>query len=159
MKQKLTLILALNVVVLALLGGFYLYQTKQYDFKTLAGHKFQHSALKDDIIVVNYFAEWCAPCLREIPELNAFHQQAPQNVTLFAISYDNLNIAQLELLKKKYAIQFPIIHELRTPFTFDKPEYLPATFILGKDGQLVKQLLGEQTVASLNKAIAPLQNP
>lgn len=156
MKQKLTWILTLICALLLVISAYYLNAAKQYDFKTLQGESYEHADFENGVLIVNYFAEWCAPCLREIPELNAFHQQAPKNVHLFAVSYDNLSTEKLNSLVQKYTIQFPIIQELKIPFKFDKPQYLPATFIVGKDGKVVKQLLGEQTVTTLNKAIAGL---
>lgn len=152
MKLKLLFVI---VLLAAMTAGVAVFSMFKYDFSTLNGQKYKHSDLTGQVIVVNYFAQWCAPCLREIPELNEFHHQAPQNVKLFAISYDNLSLEQLIEIKRKYNIEFRLINQLNTPFKFEKPAYLPATFIIKPNGELAGQLLGEQTVKSLNDATTP----
>lgn len=156
MKQKSVFGMALACACIALFIGIWLAQSQRYDFKTLSGETYQHADLIDHIIVVNYFAEWCAPCLREIPELNDFHEQANKNIKLFAISFDTLTPEKLHMLKTKYDIKFPLISELKTSFPFPKPSYLPATFVIKENGEVAGQLLGEQTVKSLNEAISVL---
>lgn len=142
------------VALLAFCAGLITYQSFTYDFKTLSHEKYKHSDLKGSVVIVNYFAEWCAPCLREIPELNEFYHQAPDKVKLFAVSFDSLSPDKLAELKSKYNIEFPLISELVNDFSFEKPQYLPATFIIKPSGELGGQLLGEQSAKSLHEAIA-----
>lgn len=143
-----------TIAACAFAGGLFSYSLLSYDFKTLDDKSYKHSDLEGSIVVVNYFAEWCAPCLREIPELNEFYHQAPENVKLFAVSFDNLSNEKLREIQVKYNIEFPLISEIVTDFSFDKPQYLPATFIIKPNGELAGQLLGEQTIATLNEIIS-----
>ena len=106
-------------------------------------------------IIVNFFAEWCKPCLKEIPELNKFNKKAyKMNAQLIGISYDPLTDEQILDLVKRYDIDFPILLgkekvELPTPW----PRALPTTYIFSPDGKLVKKMMGEQTYYSLKKTI------
>lgn len=156
MTRKITNVsysLVVTLLSIAFIAGLGLSYSMRYDFKTLDDTRYKFSSLKGDVVIVNYFAEWCAPCLREIPELNEFYHQKPQNVHLFAISYDNLTSEQLTALEAKYAIEFPIINHINTPFPFSRPDFLPATFVLKPDGELAGQLLGEQTIEALFEAV------
>nr|WP_136252249.1 TlpA disulfide reductase family protein [Ningiella ruwaisensis] len=151
--------------VLAASLGYIVFQSQQYDFTTLDGRKHKHSDYHGQYLVVNYFAEWCAPCLKEVPELSRFNQIKPYNTQLFAISYDNLTDEKLKAIKEKYNMQFDLINKIDKPFPFDKPEFLPATYILNPDGSLKGQLFGEQTAENLlsvlsdsNSAAAPSTN-
>ena len=141
----------------AFLAGLWVSNMLSYDFKTVEGKKYKQANLKNNIVLVNYFAEWCAPCLREIPELNEFYHQAGDKVKLFAVSFDNLNEKQLKQIKAKYNIEFPLISTFKTEFAFDKPQYLPATFIIKPSGEVAGQLLGEQTAKGLQEAISTFQ--
>lgn len=106
--------------------------------------------LQGRYVVVNYFAEWCAPCLKEVPELNEFYHQHGAQVPLFAVSFDPLSNADLAGLQQKYAMAFPLVQT--TPVAqlpFARPKMLPATYIVQPDGSIVGPLLGEQTLQSL----------
>jgi thiol-disulfide isomerase/thioredoxin len=151
-----SILLYFTLATCAFAGGLFSYHQLSYDFKTLDEKKYKHSDLKGSIVVINYFAEWCAPCLREIPELNEFYHQAPDNVKLFAVSFDKLSNDKLREIQIKYNIEFPLIAELATNFSFEKPQYLPATFIIKPNGELAGQLLGEQTITTLNDVISVL---
>ncbi|WP_164078269.1 TlpA family protein disulfide reductase [Alteromonas facilis] len=146
--------------VVALVLGVLLYQANLYDFKTLSGEKHRWSSFSGEWVVVNYFAEWCAPCLREVPELNLFAEWTgtQSDVHLVAISYDDLDQVALQGLATQYNMQFELLLPTETKFVpIDKPQYLPATFIIKPDGSVTPPLLGEQTSASLQAAIAQLK--
>ena len=53
------------------------------------GAAVSHS-LSEDVLVINYWAEWCKPCIEEIPELNRFYQVHAKRVLLVGINYDRL---------------------------------------------------------------------
>ena len=113
---------------------------------------------KANTVVVNYFAEWCTPCLRELPELNEFYHNEVSDdsqLTLIGISFDPMSNQQINALAEKHDIDFPLALSLPAPkLPFDKPGMLPATYIVGPGGKVTGPLLGEQTRASLRKAIA-----
>ncbi len=60
----------------AAIAGFYLSLSLKSDFTTVEGQSYQWQDFKGQYLVVNYFAEWCAPCLKELPELNQFESFA-----------------------------------------------------------------------------------
>lgn len=150
MHSKRLYILAALVAIIA--GGAF-YQLNQSDFTTLDGAKHKHTDYRGQYIIVNYFAEWCAPCLKEVPELSKLNKTKPDNVILFAVSYDNLTDEKLGEIKDKYDMDFPLINNITTPFPFERPQYLPATFIINPDGSLKGQLFGEQSAENLLSAI------
>ena len=152
-------ILLIAVAIAAMVAGIWMFQKSQFDFVTLDGDKYRWQDLQGEWVVVNYFAEWCAPCLKEIPELNAFANYAAQteNVSLFAISYDALPPEELQQIKQKYDIQFDLIDSREPKMLNQQPQNLPATFIISPEGKVLKQLLGEQTNESLQSIISALK--
>ena len=148
--KKIVILLA---ALLALLVGVLTQQNLKVDFTTLDGQEQRWSHSQGNWKVVNYFAEWCAPCLREMPELNHFYQQHNDEINIFAVSFDPLNKQQLETLQLKYDIQFPIIDKLNTLPWGRPPNSLPTTYILDADGKVQKQLKGEQSAEKLIQTI------
>lgn len=148
--------LYLVAAVIAGVAGALSFHYSQPDFETLQGERLSWEELQGEWVVLNYFAEWCAPCLREVPELNTFHEQAKsQNIRLFAASFDALNKDELLRLKNQYKMDFSLIQTDPVPLMpVPKPQQLPATFLISPEGKVVKKLLGEQTSESLFNAIA-----
>src|SRR5690554_8206157 len=123
------------------------------DFHTDSAGAHSWSELQGSYVVVNYFAEWCAPCLRELPELNEFHHLYGDQVTLLGVSFDGLNNQELAQLRETYDIQFPLVQNEPAPnLPFAQPNALPATYIVTPDGEVKGPLLGEQTIESLAAA-------
>lgn len=149
--------LAILVSLAALGAGMIAFNTLRADFTDLNGTDYQWQELQGQWVVINYFAPWCAPCLREIPQLNQFYQQNQQRVKLFAISFDGESEQQLTAMQLKYDIQFPLIATINSPMPMSRPKSLPATYLIAPDGSVAKHLLGEQSAESLNQAILYLE--
>lgn len=141
------------IASLALFIGIWAQDSFKVDFVTLDEQQHRWSNTSEKWTVVNYFAEWCAPCLREIPELNHFYQQQNDDVAIYAVSFDPVNKEQLNTLKQKYLIQFPLISELNTLPWHQAPSSLPTTYILDGQGKLRKQLKGELSSEKLLQSI------
>lgn len=152
MKKILISILALC----ALLGGVTINLMLKSDFVTLDGEAKRWQDYNGQWVVVNYFAQWCAPCLREIPELNRFYRDNKQ-IAIMAVSFDPLNQQQLRALQEQYNIEFPILAEITSTPWSKMPNTLPHTLIINPHGEVVKQLKGEQTAISLLNIITELQ--
>lgn len=124
------------------------------DFHTNQGKEHSWEELKGNYVIVNYFAEWCAPCLRELPELNEFYRTHRDKARLFGVSFDGLNNEQLAKLQQQHGIEFPLIlNEPLANLPFPSPKMLPATYVVTPTGEVKGPLLGEQTESSLLEAI------
>lgn len=156
MLKKTILIL---VCLLAVATGLFTFKYFQVDFQTLSGDKYRWQQLEGQWVVVNYFAQWCAPCLKEIPELNKFDEYAVKqaDVSLFAVSYDPLSAKELAELRDKYQMQFDLISTVYSNMPNQRPRSLPATFLISPQGDVIKQLSGEQTAETLQQAIEYLK--
>ncbi len=149
----------MSLLAISLVAGVASWQALEHDFSTLDGDHHRWSDYEGQWVVVNYFAEWCAPCLREIPELVAFNRSAPDNTALFAVSYDPLPTARLQALKEQYQIDIPlVVPDAELVLPMQKPPYLPATFIVGPDGQVHKTLMGEVSETLLHNTLETLQS-
>ena len=63
-------------------------------------------------MVLNYWAEWCAPCREEIPELNELRQQGSERgveIRVLGVNYDGLQGADLDAVMQRMEIEFPVL--------------------------------------------------
>jgi len=108
--------------------------------------------LRGQWVVINYWAQWCKPCIKEIPELNTLNRQHSQ-VTVLGVNYDGTTGQELEQQLEKLGIEFATLsadpaRQLGVP----RPVVLPTTLVLDPGGQLSATLVGPQTLASLAQA-------
>jgi thiol-disulfide isomerase/thioredoxin len=123
------------------------------DYQTLDGHSGRFNDLQGRWILVNYWASWCEPCIKEIPELNRFAQEQADKVTVFAVNFDGAQGPELRQQVEKLQFAIPVL--LADPAArlgYERPQALPSTFVFGPDGKFRQVLQGEQTVASLRAA-------
>ena len=145
------------VGITALFLGVMVNQSMRVDFTTTDDKDYRWDRFDDKWVVVNYFAEWCAPCLREMPELSEFSRKYGSQIPIFAMSFDQLTTEQLIDLKKQYEIDFPVIKSISTLPWQQPPRALPSTYIIAPGGKVKKQLKGEQTAESLYQIIEQLK--
>ena len=100
-------------------------------------------------LVINYWAKWCKPCIKEIPELNALDAHYPQ-VTVLGVNYDGARGPELQQQVDKLGVAFPtLLTEPSAQLGVQLPGVLPTTLVLNPDGKLVQTLVGPQTLESL----------
>ena len=101
-------------------------------------------------VVINYWAEWCAPCRYEIPELNELAADTPTDVLVVGVNYDGITGEDLTELIGRMGIEFTVILvDPQTHFAYDRPSVLPTTVLIDPDGHVKETLVGPQTRDSL----------
>ena len=123
------------------------------------GQKVAVERLEGQWLVIKYWAEWCAPCRSEIPELNALAEQmGGQSVTVLGVNFDGLQGAELSKAAQALAIEFTVLaQDPAARFGLPRAEVLPVTFIIDGQGQMRERLLGEQTAAGIRARLTTLQ--
>lgn len=109
-------------------------------------------------LVVNYWAEWCGPCRREIPELNRLAeelQSAP--VRVVGVNFDALQGEELARAVEALGIRYANLAQDPAPRLGLAPsQVLPVTWLVDPQGRAREQLSGEQTASGLRERLRAL---
>lgn len=109
-------------------------------------------------LLVNYFAPWCAPCLRELPLLEALAREG--EIAVVMVNYDPTTPAELRKMAGQYHIRVPqLIPRQEASLPFPHPAGLPTSYLLDGEGKLQQTLVGElipSRVEDLKDSIKPV---
>ena len=126
--------------------------TEPVDFTLaqLGGGTVAISDYRGDWVVVNYWATWCAPCVKEMPELSELHEERDGLVVL-GLAYEDVDDDDFFAFLEKAPVSYPIlkVDVYDPPQPFGAPKVLPTTIILDPSGKAVKTFLGPVTRASI----------
>jgi len=100
--------------------------------------------------VINYWAIWCAPCRKEIPELNELASHNPEKLTVVGVNFDESRGEKLLGEIETLGIEFPsLVEDPRSIWGLEPVTILPETLIISAEGKLLHRLIGPQTLSSI----------
>jgi thiol-disulfide isomerase/thioredoxin len=134
-------------------------------FKNLKGEEQTLSPWQGKVIILNFWAPWCPPCLEEMPELSNLHQHyQDQNVVVIGLSAEDLKTTQDYFKEDTHrAVSYPIVvgdldaMDLSAKLG-NQRGVLPYTVIINSDGTIVKTFLGRINQALIEKSLLPIIN-
>jgi thiol-disulfide isomerase/thioredoxin len=125
------------------------YETDQpvdFTLQQLGGGAVSLSDFRGEWVVVNYWATWCAPCRKEMPELSALHSERT-DVTVLGLAYEDIEDSDFDSFLESAPVSYPIlkVDVYQPPEPFGAPRVLPTTIILDRAGRAVKDFIGPVT--------------
>ena len=125
---------------------FLFFSCSKPDLRVFEGDNVFLSDLKGKWIIFNYWADWCPPCIKEIPELNNLQRNYSNKLKVFLINFDMLEGEELNQQLKKFNVKVDsLLSDPSTIYKWVITENLPVTFIINKNGDLEHTLVGPQT--------------
>jgi thiol-disulfide isomerase/thioredoxin len=120
----------------------------------LEGRPISLAAWKGNVVIVNVWATWCAPCRREMPALAALQEKYRESVRVLGLLQDNVTTDFAREFVRSVRVTYPIV---RSTFDLERrfPQVLalPMTFVIDPQGRLVAVYAGEIEPAELERQI------
>ncbi len=143
--------------IITLISVIVLTGCQKFDIDVYNGPDTSLENLKGKWVVINYWADWCPPCLKEMPELVNFANANP-DINVYAFNYDELEISELKPQLKKFSVDIPsIISHPRDIWGIKTPQTIPATYFINTEGELVLSLFKPQTEETLTNQLRAVQ--
>ena len=126
----------------------------------LGGKPISQAALAGQVVLLDFWATWCAPCRKSMPELQALHDKyRDRGFTVVGISIDEDGPAKVKKYVRAKKITYPIAMDSEKDPAWEafKVKAVPAAFLIDRQGQLVAQWTGSSANrAELERALEKL---
>jgi cytochrome c biogenesis protein CcmG/thiol:disulfide interchange protein DsbE len=112
---------------------------------TVDGKPTRLSDLRGKVVLLNFWASWCQPCVEEAPSLDALQKEiAPLGGTVLGISVDDDPSAYQQFLKT-YNVDYPTYRDpsKQIPLSYGTTMY-PETYVIDRDGRINSKIIGPQ---------------
>lgn len=113
-----------------------------------------------DLVLLNYWATYCLPCKKEMPDFDKLYKKyKDKNVLVLGASIDSKEkVSFIKKLLKKLKVEYPILYDVDSKFEGIDVSGLPKTFVLNKDGNILKEIDGKRNFEYFDQLIVEYLN-
>jgi len=129
-----------------------------FNFTDTSGKHYRLSDLKGKWVLVNFWAPWCPPCWKELPDLDDLQKQRA-DIVVIGIAMDYNTVDSVEYLLKKHKVSFPIVmggrsRDENNPIKQVGPvPFYPTSYLYAPDNQMVMVKMGMVDQEYINEFI------
>ncbi|MCX6569775.1 MAG: TlpA disulfide reductase family protein [Candidatus Aminicenantes bacterium] len=140
-------ILATTIVLVLAIAGAACAQDKmeteavpapEFSLQDLQGNALSLASYKGKVLVLNFWATWCPPCRREIPDfIEAYKELKGKGLEILGVSVDELSVDVLRDWTQKAGMNYPVAMATAKIIADYRPgEYIPATIVIDRRGTI-----------------------
>ena len=127
---------------------------------TLDGKTFDLAEQRGKWAIVNFWATWCGPCLKEMPELSALDAMR-EHIVVVGLAYEDNTPEAMAAFMKQHPVVYPValVDVYDPPKDFETPRGLPMTYVIAPDGKVARKYTGPVTARMIEEDIARAGGP
>src|SRR5687767_15661586 len=140
----------------------------RFTITTLDGRTLTPESLKGKVVLINFFATWCGPCVAEMPHLQKqVHERFKDesNFVMVSVAREQTE-ADVKPFVAEHKLTFPFaIDPKREAYALFATKYIPRNYVIGADGKILYQHVGfsdaelAKMVDTIDKALAASRAP
>ena len=126
-----------------------------FAYQSLTRETLSSDSLRGRVVLVNFWATWCAPCRAEMPVLEAMYKRhKAEGFVIVGLAVDQAPTATVEAFVRDRGVSYPIAHVGReAEAVFGGVRGYPTSFLIGRDGVVRHRVLGPIGAVSLEPAV------
>jgi thiol-disulfide isomerase/thioredoxin len=129
-----------------------------WELKDLEGKVVRSADFKGKVVVLNFWATWCPPCRKELPDFVALQKEyGSRGLTFVGVALDEEGASVVKPFAKEAGISYPlVIGDEKVVQAYENVEMYPTTYVIDRNGNVVSRHIGSLTKAEMEQEIKPL---
>ena len=131
---------------------------KELTLKDINGRKIRLSDYRGKVVMINFWATWCPPCRKEIPDLIKLQREyRSRGLQVIGVTYPPQKLAEVRKFVRKAKVNYPVgLGTEATKLLFTATDTLPMTIVIGTDGTVRDIIEGILLPEEFEQKIRPL---